>query len=104
MYWCDWSSNPHIAVAGMDGKNIRIFVSTNLKAPQSLTIDYPTNRLYWADIKLKKIETIRLDGTDRRVNICFFFYYKIIILILYILRVYGIYLYNLIIRRLYYTI
>ncbi|KAG5309863.1 VGR protein, partial [Acromyrmex insinuator] len=67
IYWCDWSSNPHIAVAGMDGKNIRIFVSKNLKAPQSLTIDYPTNRLYWADIKSKTIETILLDGTDRRL-------------------------------------
>lgn len=76
MYWCDWSFNPHIAVAGMDGKNISIFVSENLKAPQSLTIDYPTNRLYWVDIKLKLIETIRLDGTDRRVNTYFFFIIK----------------------------
>ncbi|KYM77742.1 Vitellogenin receptor, partial [Atta colombica] len=67
MYWCDWSSNPHIAVAGMDGKNIRIFVSENIKAPRSLTIDYQTNRLYWVDFKLRKIESIRLDGTDRRL-------------------------------------
>jgi len=72
MYWCDWSSNPHIAVAGMDGKNISIFVSENMKAPRSLTIDYQTNRLYWVDFKLRKIESIRLDGTDRRVNICSF--------------------------------
>ena len=76
MYWCDWSSNPHIAVAGMDGKNIRIFVSENIKAPRSLTIDYQTNRLYWVDFKLRKIESIRLDGTDRRVNICSFLIIK----------------------------
>ncbi|EGI60779.1 Vitellogenin receptor [Acromyrmex echinatior] len=66
MYWCDWSSNPHIAVAGMDGKNIRVFVSENIKAPKSLTIDYQTDRLYWVDFKLRTIESIRLDGTDRR--------------------------------------
>ncbi|KYN23000.1 Vitellogenin receptor [Trachymyrmex cornetzi] len=66
MYWCDWGSNPHIAVAGMDGKNIRVFVSENIKAPRSLTIDYQADRLYWVDFKLRKIESIRLDGTDRR--------------------------------------
>lgn len=77
MYWCNWSSNPHIAVAGMDGKNIHVFVSENISAPRSLTIDYQTDRLYWVDIKLRKIESIHLDGTDRRVNTCFFFNYKI---------------------------
>ncbi|XP_018311386.1 vitellogenin receptor [Mycetomoellerius zeteki] len=66
MYWCNWSSNPHIAVAGMDGKNIHVFVSENISAPRSLTIDYQTDRLYWVDIKLRKIESIHLDGTDRR--------------------------------------
>ncbi|KYN07112.1 Vitellogenin receptor, partial [Cyphomyrmex costatus] len=67
MYWSDWGPRACITVAGMDGKNIRKFVCNNLKAPRSLTIDYPTNRLYWVDMKLKRIESIRLDGTDRRL-------------------------------------
>ncbi|XP_011694235.1 PREDICTED: vitellogenin receptor-like [Wasmannia auropunctata] len=69
MYWCDWGgSKPHISVAGMNGKNIRIFVSESLGWPKSMTIDYPNDRLYWVDAKLKIIESIRLDGTDRRVS------------------------------------
>ncbi|XP_011705926.1 PREDICTED: vitellogenin receptor-like, partial [Wasmannia auropunctata] len=32
-----------------------------------MTIDYPNDRLYWVDAKLKIIESIRLDGTDRRL-------------------------------------
>lgn len=87
MYWSEWGSNPRIAVAGMDGKNNSILVYKNLESPNSITIDYPNDRLYWVDAKLKIIESIRLDGTDRRVS--FFLirkYFKIQ------LRLYEIYL------------
>jgi len=80
MYWCDWSSLPHIAKAEMDGKNVQIFVYSNLEWPKSLTIDYPNDRLYWIDAKSKSIESIRLDGTDKKVSTCFFLitkYFKI---------------------------
>jgi len=60
-----------ITMAGMDGKNVRTFVSENLEWPKSMTIDYPNDRLYWIDAKSKIIESIRLDGTDRRVSACF---------------------------------
>lgn len=76
MYWGDGGSNARIAVAGMDGKNIHTFVSTNLGWPRSVTIDYPNDRLYWVDFKLQIVESIRLDGTDRRVSTCFFFLIK----------------------------
>ncbi|KAK2588774.1 hypothetical protein KPH14_001654 [Odynerus spinipes] len=66
MYWSDWGSKPHIAMASMDGKNNVPFVQENIAWPNGLTIDYPNNRLYWIDAKLKKIESIRLDGRDRR--------------------------------------
>lgn len=72
MYWSESGSNPRIAVAGMDGKNDSTFVYKNLKWPSSITIDYPNDRLYWVDIKLNIIESICLDGTDRRVSACFF--------------------------------
>ncbi|NP_001291525.1 vitellogenin receptor precursor [Solenopsis invicta] len=67
MYWSDWGTFPHIAVAGMDGKNVRIFVNVKLEWPKSVTIDYPNERLYWVDAKSKMIESVRLDGTDRRI-------------------------------------
>jgi len=82
MYWCDWGSKPHIAQATMDGQNMSVLVS-NLEWPNSMSIDYPNNRLYWVDIKLMLVESIRLDGTDRRVSIHIsitFFFIKITLL------------------------
>lgn len=71
MYWSDWSSNSHIAMASMDGKNHVKFVKDNVDWPNGLTIDDPNDRLYWIDAKLKIIESIRLDGRDRRVSISY---------------------------------
>ncbi|XP_032691228.1 vitellogenin receptor-like isoform X2 [Odontomachus brunneus] len=67
MYWSDWGFNGHIAMAGMDGTNNRFFVTENITWPKSVTIDYPNNRLYWVDAKRAVVESIRLDGTDRRI-------------------------------------
>lgn len=67
MYWTEWGSHSSISMAGMDGKNKSAIIADNLEWPNSLSIDYANNRLYWIDSKLKLIETARLDGTDRRV-------------------------------------
>ncbi|XP_032678623.1 vitellogenin receptor-like [Odontomachus brunneus] len=67
MYWCDSSHKQYIAMAGMDGNDITLLITKKLKYPKSLTIDYPNNRLYWMDIGLMTIESIRLDGTDRKI-------------------------------------
>ncbi|XP_076282536.1 vitellogenin receptor-like isoform X2 [Lasioglossum baleicum] len=66
MYWTEWSINSSILAAGMDGNNRSVIVSENLECPHSLTIDDANNRLYWIDSKLKSIESIHLDGSDRR--------------------------------------
>ncbi|XP_076641099.1 vitellogenin receptor-like [Halictus rubicundus] len=66
MYWAEWGSNSHISKSSMDGKNTSRVVVENLEWPSSLSIDYVNNRLYWIDSKLKLIETVRLDGSDRR--------------------------------------
>ena len=68
MYWSDWGDTPHISVAEMDGKGRKFFVTKDLFWPGGLTIDKPNKRLYWVDAKLRTIESIRLDGTDRRVS------------------------------------
>ncbi|GAB1865448.1 Putative vitellogenin receptor [Camponotus japonicus] len=66
MFWSDVGVS-HIGIAEMDGKNSSSFITENLGWPVSLTIDYPNNRLYWLDKRKNVIESIRLDGTDRRV-------------------------------------
>ncbi|XP_053978841.1 vitellogenin receptor isoform X2 [Hylaeus volcanicus] len=67
MYWTEWGLNSRILMASMDGTNSSVLVAESLKWPNSLSIDYANKRLYWIDSKLKIIESIRLDGTDRRI-------------------------------------
>ncbi|XP_071448921.1 vitellogenin receptor [Hetaerina americana] len=66
VFWTDWGSKPMVARAGMDGSDPIPFVEKNIQWPNGLAVDYPANRLYWVDAKLMIIESIELDGTDRR--------------------------------------
>ena len=67
MYWTDWGANPKIEQAGMDGSARRVIVTKNLVWPNGLTIDQTTNRLFWADAKLDKIEVSDLNGGNRQL-------------------------------------
>ena len=67
MYWTDWGSNPKIEKAAMDGSSRRTVVTGNLGWPNGLTIDPSSNRLYWADAKLDKIEVSDLTGANRQL-------------------------------------
>lgn len=66
MYWSDWGKKAEIARSKMDGTEDISFVSNNVHWPNGLSIDYPNERLYWADAKIMSLESIKLDGTDRR--------------------------------------
>ena len=67
MYWTDWGANPKIEKAAMDGSSRQTIVTGNITLPNGLTIDYSTNRLFWADAKLDKIEVSDLNGGNRRL-------------------------------------
>ncbi|XP_055711051.1 putative vitellogenin receptor isoform X2 [Phlebotomus papatasi] len=67
MYWTDWGAKPQIGVAAMDGTGARAFVDKDIHWPNGLTIDWPNGRIYWVDAKLNRIESIKLNGEDRRV-------------------------------------
>lgn len=66
MFWSDFGRKPHISRAGMNGKERKALVTENLEWPNGLALDGPSRRLYWVDAKLHIIESIGLDGTDRR--------------------------------------
>lgn len=68
MYWTDWGHTAKIAVSSMDGSKDRPFVTNNIHWPNGITLDEPNGRIYWTDAKILTLESIRLDGTDRRVN------------------------------------
>ena len=67
MFWTDWGKHI-IGKAGMDGSNPKAFISSNIDYPNGIAIDYHNSRLYWVDAKLAVIESVKLDGSDRRVR------------------------------------
>ena len=42
------------------------FVTEDVQYVDSVTIDFSGERLYWTDFWKQSIESVRLDGTDRR--------------------------------------
>ncbi|CAG9766392.1 unnamed protein product [Ceutorhynchus assimilis] len=67
MFWSDWAKPSEIATAQMDGTSSRPFLRDDIHWPNGLALDYPNSRLYWTDAKKMTLESILLDGTDRRV-------------------------------------
>uniref|UniRef100_F7CLL4 Low-density lipoprotein receptor-related protein 2 n=1 Tax=Monodelphis domestica TaxID=13616 RepID=F7CLL4_MONDO len=68
MYWTDWGSQPKIERAWMDGQQRQTLISDDLGWPTGLSIDYLNNdRIYWCDSKENIIESMKHDGTDRRL-------------------------------------
>ena len=65
IFWTDYGKAAKIERSFMDGGERRAIVSTNLKQPNGITIDYLTNQIYWTDSVLNKIEYANYDGTGR---------------------------------------
>ncbi|XP_013410893.1 low-density lipoprotein receptor-related protein 6 [Lingula anatina] len=65
MYWTEWSSEPKIECAAMDGTYRRTLIKTDGRV-NSLTIDYAQNRLYWVDVDSFIIESSDLEGGYKR--------------------------------------
>jgi low density lipoprotein-related protein 2 len=66
MFWIDIGDKKAIYSSSMNGENIKIIVENSLDSPSGIAIDYfINNRIYWSDSKLKIIESINIDGTDR---------------------------------------
>ncbi|CAG5865572.1 unnamed protein product [Menidia menidia] len=71
MYWTDWGKNPRIESAWMDGRHRQVLVrEEDLGWPTGLALDYVNgNRIYWCDSKENIIESMKPDGTDRKIVI-----------------------------------
>lgn len=73
MFWTDWNKPPRIERAGMDGRDQRILVNSNLTHPNGLSIDYKGSpRLYWIDTGSYSLESCTLDGSGRKVILNYF--------------------------------
>ncbi|KAF5274097.1 hypothetical protein FQR65_LT04495 [Abscondita terminalis] len=67
MYWSDWGKRPEIGRAKMDGTDDISFVANGIYWPNGLALDIPNERLYWVDAKINTLQSIKLDGTERRI-------------------------------------
>lgn len=69
MFWSDWGKAAKIEKCSMDGESTsrKILVSQNIIWPNGLTIDYSEDRIWWTDARFGTIESVDLNGGDRKV-------------------------------------
>uniref|UniRef100_A0A8D1CWI3 Low-density lipoprotein receptor-related protein 2 n=1 Tax=Sus scrofa TaxID=9823 RepID=A0A8D1CWI3_PIG len=65
VYWADWTDRAYIGRVGMDGRNKSLIISSKIKWPNGITIDYTNDLLYWTDAHLGYIEYSDLEGSHR---------------------------------------
>ncbi|XP_053722161.1 low-density lipoprotein receptor-related protein 2 [Synchiropus splendidus] len=65
LYWTDWADTPYIGRTGMDGTNVTAIITTKLEWPNALTIDYTTNKIFFADSHLSFLDFADMDGQNR---------------------------------------
>nr|XP_042899679.1 low-density lipoprotein receptor-related protein 1 isoform X4 [Parasteatoda tepidariorum] len=68
IYWTNWNTmNPSIQRAYLSGFDLHSIIETNIHMPNALALDHKSQKLYWSDARLDKIERCNLDGTERYV-------------------------------------
>lgn len=66
LFWTDWGNNSHIGVSFMDGSGAKVLVD-NVTWPNGLALDWANGRIYWIDAVSFTIESVKINGEDRRV-------------------------------------
>lgn len=66
LFYSDWGRVPQITKAGMDGSAVTPIISTDIKWPNGVTVDITMDRVFWSDAHFDRIESAKLDGSDRQ--------------------------------------
>lgn len=67
MFFTKWGpSNPMLERAALDGSDRTVLVQQKIVYPYGVTVDYPTQHVYWVDTYLDFVERIDYDGSNRR--------------------------------------
>lgn len=69
MFWTDWKAGV-VESSDLDGSR-RSVLASDLMWPNALAIDPPHQRVYWMEASTDTLESVKYDGTDRRVCDCF---------------------------------
>ena len=69
LYFTSWHLQAYIGKMGMDGSNFTQILTweDDIAWPNALTIDYFTDRIFWADAHLDYIAFADLEGHNRRI-------------------------------------
>lgn len=51
----------------MSLKNVKVIVTSGIRDPVAITIDYQSNEVYWADRETDEIRMISSDGSSNRL-------------------------------------
>eukprot|EP00079_Xenopus_tropicalis_P012610 XP_002939758.2 PREDICTED: prolow-density lipoprotein receptor-related protein 1 [Xenopus tropicalis] len=66
MFWTNWNEqHPSIMRATLTGGNVLIIIDKDIRTPNGLAIDHKSEKLYFSDATLDKIERCEYDGTKR---------------------------------------
>ncbi|XP_074881208.1 low-density lipoprotein receptor isoform X2 [Buteo buteo] len=66
MYWTDWGASAKIAKGGLNGADQFPLVTEGIEWPNGITLDLPSQRLYWVDSRLHALSSVDVDGGHRR--------------------------------------
>lgn len=66
VYWTNWNAAAaSIQRAYISGYGLENIITTDIKMPNAIALDYEGHKLYWADARLDKIESADYDGSHR---------------------------------------
>ncbi|XP_055692338.1 low-density lipoprotein receptor-related protein 1 [Lutzomyia longipalpis] len=66
VYWTNWNQvTPSIQRAYISGYGLESVITTDIRMPNAITLDYEAHKLYWADARLDKVERADYDGSHR---------------------------------------
>jgi len=65
--YSDWGSKPAVVSVNFDGSSPFNIVSQDVVWPNGVAVDEVMERIYWSDAKKDTIESIKMDGSDRRI-------------------------------------
>lgn len=68
VYWTNWNSHAaSIQRAYLTGYGMESIITTHIRMPNAIALDYENHKLYWADARLDKVERADYDGGNRLV-------------------------------------
>ncbi|XP_066473947.1 prolow-density lipoprotein receptor-related protein 1 [Tiliqua scincoides] len=68
MFWTNWNEqHPSIMRATLSGANMITIIDKDIRTPNGLAIDHKSEKIYFSDATLDKIERCEYDGSQRQV-------------------------------------